>query len=78
MPYNSCYIIDGGGTALIRISKCLLKKIYDSFVHHYILKGNWISRNPRSYQTKKYKKLICIIGDGNTIEYSRLTKHYSV
>ena len=34
MPYNSCYIIDGGGTALYAgFQSVFLKKIKGSFVH---------------------------------------------
>lgn len=69
MPNNSCYIIDGGGTALYAgFQSVFLKKNQRLICSSAISSmGTGLAETLGAYQTKKYKNLICIIGDGSFV-----------
>ena len=66
---NTCYIIDGGGTALYAGFQSVFLKKGQRLICSSTMSsmGTGLAETLGAYQAKKYKKLVCIIGDGSFI-----------
>ncbi len=67
LPSNSCIVVDGGGTALYSGFQSTIVKPNQRIICSSAISsmGSGLAESIGSYKSGKFKKIVCIIGDGS-------------